>query len=63
MGHMGEMKNVYKILLGNTWSRDRLRIARCRSEIGILRSRKRGLVAAATGGLAVVKTVMNLHAV
>jgi len=63
MGHMGEMKNAYKILIGNTWSKDRLGIAWCRSEFGILPSRKRGLVTASTGGLAVVKAVMNVHAV
>jgi hypothetical protein len=36
--HMGEIKNECKILIGNTWSKDRLGIPHCRSEIGILRS-------------------------
>lgn len=38
MWDMGEMKNACKILIGNTWSKDRLGISQCRSEIGILGS-------------------------
>jgi len=36
VGHMGEMKNAYKILIGNTRSKDRLGIPQCRSEFDIL---------------------------
>ena len=64
MGHMEEMKNAYKILIGKkNWSKDRLGVPQCRSEIGVLMWWKCGLDTAATGGLSLVKATMSLHAV
>jgi hypothetical protein len=63
VGHIGEMKNACKILIGNTWSKDRLGLPHCRSEIGILRSLKCGRDTTVTWRLAVVYAVMSPHAV
>lgn len=42
MGHMGELKNAYKILIGNTWSKDQRLVSFGRESAGLLQLPLRG---------------------